>query len=212
MSRNIVDFVYKILMVGDLGVGKSSIIERLIFNRYNPDIEGTIGVEFGTKILVVPDIQDKIKMQIWDTSGNVTFRRIISTYFESAIGAVLVYDVKNQNSFRNLDEWSKRLSERGVKHFVVVGNKCEKGTELVVSEKELKDFCKSIKAEHFYYSAVEVTNAEEIFKTLMRKINRSYISFPHLYETHQGIRRSKNGTYYVRMDDEKEKKKCCTIL
>lgn len=211
MRKSLVDFIYKIVLVGDTNVGKSCLVEKFIFKKHTKDFEPTIGVEFGTKIMEIPEIPHKIKIQIWDTSGNPTFRNIVTTYFEAAIGAIAVYDISNPLSFDNLREWVRKLQEKNVKQIVVVGCKADHGVKSKVSQLDVQNFCKEINADHFFISSREMNEIDEPFISLVKKIYSAYVSFPNIYQNHKGIRNPNYRNDYVKMEDY-EKKRCCQIL
>jgi Ras-related protein Rab-11A len=91
------DYHYKIVLVGDSGVGKSNIISRFTKNEFNLESKTTIGVEFATKTLIVDD--KTVKVQIWDTAGQERYRSMASAYYRGANGALLVYDITRSTSF-----------------------------------------------------------------------------------------------------------------
>lgn len=91
------DFNFKIVLLGDSGVGKSNIISRFTKNEFNLESKTTIGVEFATKTL---ELNGKtIKIQVWDTAGQERYRSMASAYYRGAMGALLVYDITRATSF-----------------------------------------------------------------------------------------------------------------
>nr|CAI39364.1 rab_A39 [Paramecium tetraurelia] len=121
--------MFKYIIIGDTGVGKSSILLQLIENEIREQHDATIGVEFGAKIIKVNGMN--IKLQIWDTAGQENFRSIIRSYYRSAIGALLVYDITNKNSFHNLQRWMEEIKNNGNANMVIVlcGNKIDLESE-----------------------------------------------------------------------------------
>lgn len=91
------DYHYKIVLVGDSGVGKSNIISKFTKNQFNLESKTTIGVEFASKIIVVDD--KSVKVQIWDTAGQERYRSMASAYYRGAVGALMVYDITRASSF-----------------------------------------------------------------------------------------------------------------
>ena len=85
------DFVFKYIIIGDSGVGKSSIMHRFIYNKTKKETTQTVGVEFASKLLSFNE--KEIKLQIWDTAGQEKFRSVTKSYYRSAIGVIIVYDV-----------------------------------------------------------------------------------------------------------------------
>ncbi|KAI5787083.1 P-loop containing nucleoside triphosphate hydrolase protein [Geopyxis carbonaria] len=127
------DYIAKVVNIGDSGCGKSSLTVRLCEGRFNPTHDVTIGVDFGSRIIPVsPD--KKIKLQVWDTAGQESFRAITKSYFRGATGALLVYDVTRRETFEHVTEWLDELRSVAVPNIsiILVGNK----TDLVEGENE----------------------------------------------------------------------------
>uniref|UniRef100_A0A914DCZ3 Uncharacterized protein n=1 Tax=Acrobeloides nanus TaxID=290746 RepID=A0A914DCZ3_9BILA len=103
MSEDTYDYVFKVILAGESGVGKSSILRRYCQDRFNLDERFTVGIEFRTRTMQIDTSQ--IKAQIWDTAGNERFRALTPMYFRGAHGAILVYDITNHQSFRNIQYW-----------------------------------------------------------------------------------------------------------
>lgn len=105
------DFIFKIVLLGDSGVGKSNLVFRFTKNEFNKDSKSTIGVEFATKTVQIDD-NKLVKAQIWDTAGQERYRSIASSYYRGAVGALLVYDVTDRNSFNHVPMWLKEVEVR----------------------------------------------------------------------------------------------------
>jgi Ras-related protein Rab-8A len=121
----------KLLLIGDSGVGKSCLLLRFAENSFTPSFITTIGIDFKTKRV---DIGGKtVKLQIWDTAGQERFRTITSAYYRGAMGIVLVYDVTDENSFRNIRNWMKNIDQHASAGVVraLVGNKCDIGDRAI---------------------------------------------------------------------------------
>jgi len=103
------DYLFKIVMIGDSGVGKSNLLSRFVDNSFNMDSKPTIGVEFATK---TTNIEGKsIKNQIWDTAGQERFRAITNAYYRGAVGAIIVFDLTKSKSFENVQKWLAELKD-----------------------------------------------------------------------------------------------------
>ena len=100
--------MFKIVLVGDSGVGKTNLLSRFTKNEFNLESRATIGVEFAAKTLTA-DNGEVIKAQIWDTAGQDRYRAIASSYYRGAAGAILVYDITKKRSFDNLEKWLTEL-------------------------------------------------------------------------------------------------------
>jgi len=118
------DHLFKIVLVGDSGVGKSNLLSRFTKNVFTLDEKSTIGVEFATRIISMEDGKN-IKMQVWDTAGQERYRAITKAYYRGALGALLVYDITQMESFTNVERWLKELKTHSNREIVliVVGNK-----------------------------------------------------------------------------------------
>ena len=108
---SVVKFIFKIVLLGDSGVGKSNLVFRFTKNEFNKDSKSTIGVEFATKTVQIDD-NKLVKAQIWDTAGQERYRSIASSYYRGAVGALLVYDVTDRNSFNHVPMWLKEVEVR----------------------------------------------------------------------------------------------------
>ena len=104
--------MFKIVLVGDSGVGKTNLLTRFSKNEFNLESRATIGVEFATRTITTEN-NDVIKAQIWDTAGQDRYRAIASSYYRGAMGALLVYDITKTKSFENIDKWLVELREHG---------------------------------------------------------------------------------------------------
>lgn len=119
------EYLFKYIIIGDSGVGKSCILQRFIEDTFNPNLENTIGVEFGAKMVTIKDTN--IKLQIWDTAGQEAFQSITRSYYRSAAGALLVYDITSTESFENVAKWLEEARINGNPEMVLclVANKCD---------------------------------------------------------------------------------------
>lgn len=119
------DFLFKIVIIGDSGVGKTNLLSRFVDGTFSIDSKPTIGVEFATKTY---NIDNKvIKNQIWDTAGQQRFRAITNAYYRGAQGAVIVYDITKSRTFENLNKWLSELRDNAEPDIAIMllGNKCD---------------------------------------------------------------------------------------
>lgn len=123
------DYIFKYIIIGNSGVGKSCIVNRFINNEYTDELESTIGVEFGAKVIDLENDSKnaKVKLQIWDTAGQETFQSITRSYYRSAAGALLVYDITNKDSLESCENWLNEARTNGNEEMVIglVGNKSD---------------------------------------------------------------------------------------
>lgn len=119
------DYIFKFVVIGDSSVGKSCLVLQFIEGVFNPDQENTIGVEFGAKVADVNGT--KVKIQIWDTAGQEAFQSITRSYYRGAAGALVVFDLTKEESFKNAERWLDETKNNGSDEMVVclVGNKVD---------------------------------------------------------------------------------------
>uniref|UniRef100_A0A8C6TNE0 small monomeric GTPase n=1 Tax=Neogobius melanostomus TaxID=47308 RepID=A0A8C6TNE0_9GOBI len=119
------DFLFKVVLIGDSGVGKSNLLSRFTRNEFNLESKSTIGVEFATRSIQVDG--KMIKAQIWDTAGQERYRAITSAYYRGAVGALLVYDIAKHLTYENVERWLKELRDHADNNIVImlVGNKSD---------------------------------------------------------------------------------------
>jgi len=174
MQREKYDYQYKILMLGDSGSGKTSILIRYTNDIFTPTFITTIGIDFKIKII---KIEDKIlKLQIWDTAGQERFRSITESYYRGACAIVLLYDVTNRQTFLNIKNWMESISKNvsSKTKVVLVGNKIDVDKSLItVSTEEGKELSKQYKIPFFECSARKDINIKEIFETIARQLYES---------------------------------------
>ncbi|XP_032753772.1 ras-related protein Rab-13 isoform X2 [Rattus rattus] len=119
------DHLFKLLLIGDSGVGKTCLIIRFAEDNFNSTYISTIGIDF--KIRTVEIEGKRIKLQVWDTAGQERFKTITTAYYRGAMGIILVYDITDEKSFENIQNWMKSIKENasaGVER-LLLGNKCD---------------------------------------------------------------------------------------
>ncbi|KAG6589246.1 Ras-related protein Rab11D [Cucurbita argyrosperma subsp. argyrosperma] len=166
------DYLFKLVLIGDSGVGKSNLLSRFTKNQFNLESKSTIGVEFATKNL---EIDGKvIKAQIWDTAGQERYRAITSAYYRGAVGALLVYDVTRRPTFENAARWLKELRNHTDPNMVVmlIGNKCDLRHLVLVPTEDGKSFSEMESLYFMETSALDATNVESAFTEVLSQIYR----------------------------------------
>ncbi|KAL0479829.1 Ras-related protein Rab [Acrasis kona] len=166
------DYLFKIVLIGDSGVGKSNLLSRFTRNEFNLETRTTIGVEFATRPIKTDG--KTIKAQIWDTAGQERYRAITSAYYRGAVGALLVYDVAKRVTFENVERWLKELRDHAVPNIVImlVGNKSDLRHLRAVSTEEAKAFAEKNSLSFIETSALDSTNVELSFSTILKEIYR----------------------------------------
>ncbi|PPD66909.1 hypothetical protein GOBAR_DD36217 [Gossypium barbadense] len=164
------DYLFKLVLIGDSGVGKSNLLSRFTKNEFNLESKSTIGVEFATRSIRVDD--KVVKAQIWDTAGQERYRAITSAYYRGAVGALLVYDVTRHITFENVERWLKELRDHTDSNIVImlVGNKADLRHLRAVSTEEAKAFAEREKTYFMETSALESLNVENAFTEVLTQI------------------------------------------
>lgn len=164
------DHLFKLLLIGDSGVGKTCLIVRFSEDSFNSTYISTIGIDF--KIRTTEIQGKKIKLQVWDTAGQERFKTITTAYYRGAMGIILVYDITDERSFENIQNWMKSIKENaaaGVER-MLLGNKCD----IEIKRKVPKDRGEKLAKEHnirfFETSAKSSQNVDEAFNTLANDI------------------------------------------
>jgi len=166
------DYLFKVVLIGDSGVGKSNLLSRFTRNEFNLESKSTIGVEFATKS--IQSDGKTIKAQIWDTAGQERYRAITSAYYRGAVGALLVYDISKRISYDNVSRWLKELRDHADQNIVImlVGNKKDLRHMRQVQTDEAKEFCKQHKLFFIETSALADSNVTTAFETILKEIYR----------------------------------------
>ncbi|XP_065595677.1 LOW QUALITY PROTEIN: ras-related protein Rab-1A [Cyrtonyx montezumae] len=166
------DYLFKLLLIGDSGVGKSCLLLRFADDTYTESYISTIGVDF--KIRTIELDGKTIKLQIWDTAGQERFRTITSSYYRGAHGIIVVYDVTDQESFNNVKQWLQEIDRYASENVnkLLVGNKCDLTTKKVVDYTTAKEFADSLGIPFLETSAKNATNVEQSFMTMAAEIKK----------------------------------------
>ncbi|KAJ8541963.1 hypothetical protein K7X08_016829 [Anisodus acutangulus] len=172
------DYLFKLLLIGDSGVGKSCLLLRFADDTYMESYISTIGVDF--KIRTVEQDGKTIKLQIWDTAGQERFRTITSSYYRGAHGIIVVYDVTDQESFNNVKQWLNEIDRYANDNVnkILVGNKADLTANRVVSYETAKAFSDEIGIPFLETSAKDATNVEQAFMAMTGAIKNRMASQP----------------------------------
>ncbi|GJV11475.1 Ras-related protein RabA2a [Tanacetum coccineum] len=166
------DYLFKVVLIGDSGVGKSNLLSRFTRNEFCLESKSTIGVEFATRTLQVEG--KTVKAQIWDTAGQERYRAITSAYYRGALGALLVYDVTKPTTFDNVSRWLKELRDHADSNIVImlIGNKTDLKHLRAVSTEDAQTFAEKEGLSFIETSALEAINVEKSFQTILSEIYR----------------------------------------
>jgi len=179
------DYLLKIVIVGDSGVGKSNIMSRFTNDTFEESSKTTIGVAFATKNMAVEtssdstkDCKKQVKLQVWDTAGQERYRALSSAYYRGAQGALVVYDITSRESLDSIPKWLEEIDKYCTQDVVVtlVGNKLDLSENRCVSVEEGK---KVAARENMFFietSAKDATNIEKAFTHLIKEIIQSNLS------------------------------------
>uniref|UniRef100_A0A3Q3AIS8 small monomeric GTPase n=1 Tax=Kryptolebias marmoratus TaxID=37003 RepID=A0A3Q3AIS8_KRYMA len=156
------DYLFKLLLIGDSGVGKTCLLFRFSEDAFNTTFISTIGIDF--KIRTVELDGKKIKLQIWDTAGQERFRTITTAYYRGAMGIMLVYDITNEKSFDNIKNWIRNIEEHASSDVekMVLGNKCDMNDKRQVSKERGEKLAIDYGIKFLETSAKSSINVEEV--------------------------------------------------
>ncbi|XP_017255532.1 ras-related protein RABA3 [Daucus carota subsp. sativus] len=165
-----IDYVYKVVVIGDSAVGKTQILSRFTKNDFCLDSKSTIGVEFQTRTLTINS--KLIKAQIWDTAGQERYRAVTSAYYRGALGAMLVYDVTKRQTFDHVARWVEELRAHADNTIVImlIGNKADLVDLRVVPTEDAIEFAEDQGLYFFETSALNGDNVEAAFFKLLEEI------------------------------------------
>jgi len=167
----LLQFIFKIVLLGDSGVGKSNLVFRFTKNEFNKDSKSTIGVEFSAKTVRIED-NKLVKAQIWDTAGQERYRSIASSYYRGAVGALLVYDVTDRSSFNHVPMWLKEVEENAEKDCLImlVGNKMDLNDQRTVFVRDGRSFARKNGLAFIETSALDATGVDTAFHRILQEI------------------------------------------
>ncbi|CAD6243174.1 unnamed protein product [Miscanthus lutarioriparius] len=197
------DYLFKLLLIGDSGVGKSCLLLRFADDSYLDSYISTIGVDF--KIRTVEQDGKTIKLQIWDTAGQERFRTITSSYYRGAHGIIIVYDVTDQESFNNVKQWLNEIDRYASDNVnkLLVGNKSDLTANRVVATETAKAFADEMGIPFMETSAKNATNVEQAFMAMATSIKDRMASQP-------AAANARPATVQIRGQPVNQKTSCCS--
>ena len=196
-ASNEVEFVFKILLLGDSEVGKSCFLMRYSDNVFVENYITTIGLDYKLKSVKL-DSGKTIKVQLWDTAGQDKYRTIAKNYFKGSHGILLLYDVTKQSSFQNIRDWIQDIREEVSQKAIIflIGNKIDLVDKRKISKEKGIELAEEYKLPFFEASAKSGENVDEVFKALYKKISEVYGDL----EKEMGTKLNKR---------KKNQRKCC---
>ena len=205
-SDNFINF--KIIIIGDSGVGKSSLLKRAVQNRFDESYQATIGFEFLLMHYKINEL--KFKLQIWDTCGQEMYRSLVQGFYRNTSLAIIVYDVNNPKSFEGLEVWLKDLRQQTEQEIpiFIVGNKSD--MEKKVPTEDAKIFSTSNRTKYFAEcSARSGYNVKEIFNEAAKQLYESYKKYQSKNKAPANNRLKLDKKEDDNNKDNTKKKTCC---
>ncbi|ESO08054.1 hypothetical protein HELRODRAFT_185418, partial [Helobdella robusta] len=172
MVEPIFDYQFRLILIGDSTVGKSSLLKYFTEGRYEENCDPTVGVDFFARLLEVnPGL--KVKLQVWDTAGQERFRSITKSYYRNSVGVLLIYDITKRSTFDHIGDWLNEVRvhiepQRAI--YMIVGHKADQEDKRQVGVREARQFAEYHGFRHIETSAVTGQNIEETFVILARDI------------------------------------------
>jgi Ras-related protein Rab-1A len=164
------DYLFKLVLIGDSGVGKSCLLLRFADDNFTDSYISTIGVDFRFRTITID--KKTVKLQIWDTAGQERFRTITSAYYRGADGIIMVYDVTNQDSFEHVEEWLSEVDRYANENTakLLIGNKADLLEQKQVSEETARRFSEKLNIPFLETSAKTSTNVDAAFLTMAKEL------------------------------------------
>lgn len=161
------DYMFKLLIIGNSAVGKTSFLFRYADDSFTSAFVSTVGIDFKVKTVFRND--KRVKLQIWDTAGQERYRTITTAYYRGAMGFILMYDITNEESFQAVQDWSTQVKTYSWSNaqVILVGNKCDMEEDRVVTYDRGKQLADQLGLEFFETSAKDNINVKEVFERLV---------------------------------------------
>ena len=202
---------FKVIILGDLGVGKTTLISQFLKDFLKPNRMCKIKMDFSTKEMLIDDTL--VEMQIWDTFGQEEFSALTKQYYRDCNGCLLMFDLSNKESFEHIDKWNEDIKTYANALFpiVLVGNKVDQGSNKEVSNKA-QEYAKKEGYDYIEVSAKQMINVKKVFQMLGKKMIAHYNNHTgEIGNRHNHSVRTMDVTnsyeeYYI---DDKCKNKCC---
>ena len=199
-------YIMKILTLGDVSVGKSSIVLRYSDNKFNETWLSTIGVDSKRKIVKIRG--EKVKVSIWDTAGQEKFQNIVKQYYNGANGVLLIFDITSEKTFRKVDFWYKDLKENvnlDVMHVCLVGNKIDLNDKRKIEKEFAQKYADENNLPYYEVSAKSGEGIKKMFEDVTNKIMDKILNNIETEEKEEKLKTS----FLNRESFAPKEKKCC---
>lgn len=174
-SQETYDYMFKVLLLGDAGVGKTSLMWRFSDDVFNHTYISTIGIDF--KLRTIEVLGQKVRLQVWDTAGQERFHAISVSYYRTAAGIMLVYDITRRRSFENIAKWLRKIDEHAKEDVIklLIGNKCDMEHPRAVMREEGEKLADEYDMAFFETSAKENESIDEAFECIVEEIMKRFV-------------------------------------
>ena len=200
------DYKFKVVVIGDSGVGKTNLIKRFITNTFSDNSKATVGVEFITKSYKINN--QIFKIELWDTAGQERYKSITAVYYKGAKGALLVYDTTSKMSFNDIDKWLAEIKDKTSNDIklMIIGNKIDLKEFREVTNEQATEKAKTLGIPIMETSALDATNVKEAFNDLIKEM---YKDLRNKIKNSGGDINKNKGGIDLNTNGEKKKSKCC---
>ena len=197
----------KVVLIGESGVGKTSLISQFENGKFDADVTPTNGATFLTKRIELEEEKKGITFELWDTAGQERYRSLSQMFFKDANAALIVYDITNKKSFDEIKNyWVNFLRENGPKDIIIylVGNKCDLSGQTAVDEEDAKKYAEEQELFYWATSSKDTKTVSELF----RDIGKKYLS-PRYSNSEENEERIKRKAQKINLNEKDQKSGCC---
>ncbi|KAH3726743.1 ras-related protein Rab-39B-like [Dreissena polymorpha] len=214
MVEPIFDYQFRLILIGDSTVGKSSLLKYFTDGKFDEVCDPTVGVDFFARLLEVKN-GVRVKLQLWDTAGQERFRSITRSYYRNSVGIMLVFDISKRQSFDNITSWLGEAKFHIEPHqavYMIIGHKADTDSERQVSYREAQQFAQMNGLKYIETSAKTGQNVEEAFQLLARDVYKLLEEGRvKMEDGWDGIKPgfSRRPEEHVHLEEEETARKCC---